>query len=210
MRATENLHGEELRRSAVALILIDIVNDLDFPEGDQLLEQAQPMVRQIAALRQRATACGIPAIFANDNFGRWRSDFRAQINHCLHADCRGRPLVEQLRPGPDDYFVLKPRLSAFFGTPLELLLKHLGVRTLILSGLAGSHCVYSTAADAYLREFRLIVPEDCVASVTARENQVSLEQMRSTLKADIRPSTELTDEVLRQLAEDLAVGERAS
>lgn len=199
MRATENLHGEELRQSGAALIVIDMVNDLDFPEGELLLQQAQPIVRHIAALRERVNVWGIPVIFVNDNFGRWRSDFRAQIDHCLLPGCRGRSLVEQLRPKADDYFVLKPQLSAFFCTPLELLLKHLGVRTLILTGLSGSHCVYSTAADAYLREFQLIVPGDCVASVTERENCVSLEQMHTSLKADISPSSELTDEVLRQL-----------
>jgi nicotinamidase-related amidase len=195
-----NLHGEDMRQSAVALLIIDVINDLAFAEGEQLLRQALPMAERTAELRRRAAECGIPVIFANDNFGRWRSDFHTQVEHCLKDDAVGRPLAEILRPGPDDYFVLKPRHSAFYATPLELLLKHLGVRTLILTGIAGNNCVFFTASDAYLREFRLIVPRDCVASNSPEENDQSLAQMRQILKADIRPSTELPVETLRRLA----------
>lgn len=200
MSGRGNLHGEDVQHSAVALLIIDVINDLDFAEGRQLLSYAMPMARQIAALRQRAADSGIPVIFVNDNFGRWRSNFHTQVEHCLQEHVLGRPLAEILRPGPDDYFVLKPRHSAFYSTPLELLLKHLGVRTLILTGIAGNNCVFFTASDAYLREFRLIVPRDCVASNTADDNDRSLAQMQHILKADIRPAAELTLEVLRQLA----------
>lgn len=200
MKATENLHGEQLDRSAVALVIIDVVNDLDFPEGKQLLPAALAAVQRIAELRRRAKQCSIPVIFANDNFGRWRSDFPAQIEHCLEPESLGRPLLEHVRPGRDDYFVLKPRPSAFFGTTLEILLKHLGTKTLILTGLTGSHCVWFTAMDAYLREFKLIVPADCTASVTEEDNVSCLGHMQKTLKADTRPAGELTCEVLQQLA----------
>ncbi|HUQ72275.1 MAG TPA: isochorismatase family cysteine hydrolase [Planctomycetaceae bacterium] len=195
-----NLHGGEKATCGVALLLIDVINDLDFPEGEQLLQWALPMARRIAELRRRAAQCGVPLIYANDNFGRWRSDFRAQIQHCLEGGVIGRPIAELLVPGPHDYFVLKPRHSAFYCTTLELLLKHLGVRTLILAGLAGNQCVLFTASDAYLREFRLIVPRDCVASNTEAENEQSLRHMEQVLKADIRPEGDLTDERLNRLA----------
>jgi len=195
-----NLHGEEVRSSAVALLLIDVINDLAFEEGEDLLRQALPMARRIAELRKRATDCGLPVIYANDNFGRWRSDFRTQVEHCLEDDVLGRPLAEILRPGPDDYFVLKPRHSAFYATPLELLLKHLQVRTLILTGIAGNNCVFFTASDAYLREFRVIVPHDCVASNTPEDNERSLTQMRQVLKADTRSAQDVTADLLQDLA----------
>ncbi|HUQ70353.1 MAG TPA: isochorismatase family cysteine hydrolase [Planctomycetaceae bacterium] len=195
-----NLHGDEKQSSGVALLLIDVINDLEFPEGEQLFQWALPMARRIAELRRRARRCGIPIIYANDNFGRWRSDFQAQIRHCLRDGVIGRPITELLVPGPHDYFVLKPRHSAFYGTALELLLKHLGVRTLILTGLAGNQCVLFTASDAYLREFRLIVPRDCVASNTEAETEQSLRHMEQVLKAEIRPEGDLTDERLNQLA----------
>src|SRR2546423_14910596 len=103
----EDLHGNAPDKSDVALLLIDVINDLDFPEGDQLLRHALPMARCIAALKERARQAGVPTIYANDNFGRWRSDFNAQVEHCLREGTRGRPIVELLRPQKDDYFVLK-------------------------------------------------------------------------------------------------------
>jgi nicotinamidase-related amidase len=188
----EDLHGNAPDKADVALLLIDVINDLEFPEGDQLLRHALPMARQIAALKERAKRAGVPAIYVNDNFGRWRSDFNAQIEHCLKDGVRGQPVVELLRPNEEDYFILKPKHSGFFSTTLDTLLGYLEVRTLILAGLAANICVLFTANDAYMRDFNLLVPSDCVASNTEDENRYALEQMRVVLKADIRPSTELS------------------
>src|SRR3954452_7180587 len=105
----EDLHGNAPDRSDMALLLTDVINDLDFPEGDQLLRHALPMARQIAALKRRAKEAGIPVLYVNDNFGRWRSDFKAQVQHCLEEGVRGKGIVELLRPDEDDYFVLKPK-----------------------------------------------------------------------------------------------------
>ena len=90
----EDLHGNAPDKSPVALLLIDVINDLEFPEGDQLLRHALPMAQQIAALKRRARQGGIPVVYVNDNFGRWRSDFSAQVEHCLHDGVRGRPVVD--------------------------------------------------------------------------------------------------------------------
>jgi nicotinamidase-related amidase len=187
-----DLHGNAPDKSAVALLLIDVINDLEFPDGDQLLEHALPMARRIAALKERARGEGVPVIYVNDNFGRWRSDFTAQVEHCLEDGVRGRPIAELLRPGKDDYFVLKPKHSGFFSTTLDILLEYLGVRTVVLTGIATNICVLFTANDAYMRDFHLVVPRDCVASNTEAENRYALEQIRTVLKADIRASTELS------------------
>jgi nicotinamidase-related amidase len=144
---------------------------------------------------------GIPVVYVNDNFGRWRSDFRRLIAHCLEDQTCGEPLVRLLTPNEDDYFVLKPKHSGFFSTTLDMLLDYLGAKTLILTGLTGDNCVLFTAHDAYLRDFRLIVPSDCVASIDPKENRHALRQMQRLLKADIRPSTKLQ---LRALSQDPA------
>jgi nicotinamidase-related amidase len=185
---TSDLHGNAPDQSPVALLLVDVINDLDFPEGDQLLAGALPVADRIAALKRRAAAAGVPVIYANDNFGRWRSDFQAQVRHCLRDGCRGRPLVERLRPAEDDYFVLKPKHSAFYCTTLDLLLKHLGTKTVVIAGIAGNICVLFTASDAYLRDLRVVVPADCSASNTESENRAALELMAKLLKADTRPA----------------------
>jgi nicotinamidase-related amidase len=122
---------------------------------------------------------------------RRRSDFNAQVEHCLNDDVRGKAIVERLRPEADDYFVLKPKHSGFFSTTLDILLDYLGVKTVILTGIAGDICVLFTANDAYMRDFELFVPGDCLASNTAEENHHALSQMSQVLKADTRPSTEL-------------------
>lgn len=187
-----DLHGNAPDKSAVALLLIDVINDLEFPDGDKLLCHALPMARRLAALKQRARDQMVPAIYVNDNFGRWRSDFNAQVEHCLHDGVRGQPVVEILCPRDDDYFVLKPKHSGFFSTALETLLEYLEVQSLIISGIATNICVLFTANDAYMRDFHIAVPSDCVAANSEDENRHALTQIETVLKADIRPSESLS------------------
>jgi nicotinamidase-related amidase len=187
----EDLHGNAPDKSAVALLLIDVINDLDFDDGDELLGHALPMARQIAKLKARAKGWGIPAIYVNDNFGRWRSDFHAQVEHCLKEGVKGKPIAELLKPDQDDYFVLKPKHSGFYSTTLDTLLDYLGTRVVILTGMAANICVLFTANDAYVRDFHLVVPADCVASNTKADNDYALAQMQKILKADTRPAEEL-------------------
>jgi nicotinamidase-related amidase len=187
---SRSLHGGAPQKSETAMLLIDVINDLEFPGSEQIVDRAVEMGRRIACLKSGLRERGIPAIYVNDNFGRWRSDFRAQVEHCLHDGVRGEPLARLLRPAEDDYFVLKPMHSGFYSTVLEVLLEHLGATTLILTGIAANICVLFTANDAYMRNYRLIVPADCVVSNTEEENEYALRQMREILKADTRMSPE--------------------
>src|SRR3954470_11767472 len=111
-----DLHGSAPDKSETALLLIDVINDLDFPEANQLLRFARPMARKLLRLKERARKAGIPVIYVNDNFGRWQSDFRRQVRHCLREESKGHEIVSLLRPEDDDYFVLKPKHSGFFST----------------------------------------------------------------------------------------------
>ena len=184
-----DLHGSAPDKSDTALLLIDVINDLDFPEGRQLLPAAISMAKKIAALKSRARRSGVPSIYVNDNFGLWRSDFKKLVGHCLCKGALGRPVVELLRPSPKDYFVLKPKHSGFYSTTLDTLLQYLQVRRVIVSGIAGNICVLFTANDAYMRDLKVLVPSDCVVSNTDGENQYALQQMAQILKADIGPSS---------------------
>jgi nicotinamidase-related amidase len=186
-----DLHGNVPDASPVALLIIDMINDLEFPGGERLLDPAVEAARNIAALRERCTALRIPTIFANDNFGRWRSDFREAVSHVLGDGVRGEPLARQVTPGQDDYFILKPKHSAFFSTTLDTLLRYLGTRRLIVTGVRTDSCVLLTAADAYMRDYTLSVPRDCVAGYTAAESEAAMEYMTRVLEADPTPSTEL-------------------
>ncbi|MCW3098201.1 MAG: Isochorismatase [Chthonomonadaceae bacterium] len=198
----EDLHGNVPDEATVALLIIDMINDFEFPGGDALLTAALPAAERIAHLKRRAEKAGIPILYVNDNFGKWRSDFQQQVRHCLHDHVRGRPVAQMLKPDEDDYFVLKPKHSAFYATPLDLLLTYLKVTTLILTGIAGDVCVLFTAGDAFLRDYHLFVPSDCIASQTSDENTRSLEQMRKTFDADIRPSDALDLDAMKRPPEN--------
>jgi nicotinamidase-related amidase len=175
----KDLHGNVPDSAEAALLLIDVINDFEFEGGDHLLKLALPVGENIAGLKRRAKKAGIPAIYVNDNFGKWRSDFKKIVAHCLEDGVRGKPFAQLVLPDEDDYFVLKPKHSGFFCTTLELLLEHLGAETLILTGIAGNNCVLVTANDAYMRDFKLTIPSDCVVSQTAEENEYALKQMET-------------------------------
>jgi nicotinamidase-related amidase len=186
---SKDLHGFVPDKSDAALLLIDVINDFEFEGGEALLDLAIPVGKNIARLKKTAKQDGIPAIYVNDNFGRWQSDFRKIVAHSREA--KGKAFVELLVPTEDDYFVLKPKHSGFFSTSLDLLLKHLTATKLILTGIAGNNCVLFTANDAYMRDYKLLVPADCVVSNTAEENEYALKQMQTVLKADTRISVDL-------------------
>jgi len=171
------------QRSLWALLLVDVINDFDFPKAKQLLRHAMPAARRIAALKARLKKRGVPAIYVNDNFGRWRSDFRSQVEHCIAADCAGAAVARQLVPQEDDYFVLKPKHSGFFSTSLDVLLPSLRARKLIITGFAADICVLFTANDAYMRDYEIYVPADCVASETKAANRRACAHMERFLHA---------------------------
>jgi nicotinamidase-related amidase len=181
-------HG---KAASVALLLIDVINDLNFDDADALLRQALPMARHLEHLKREASRLQIPTIYVNDNFGQWKSDFRQTVEHCCGPNSRGAEISRTLHPAESDYFVLKPKHSCFYATTLELLLEHLQVDTLILTGIATNICVLFTANDAYMRDYKLFVPSDCVAANTPDETEYSLLQMKNILKADIRQSAEV-------------------
>jgi nicotinamidase-related amidase len=191
MKQNEDLHGNAPDKSEIALVLIDVINDLEFEGGEELLRTALPAAKQIARLKERARQAHVPVIYVNDNFGKWRSDFKRTVAHCLQGNVRGRAIAELLLPDDEDYFVLKPKHSGFFSTTLDLVLEYLGTRTLVLTGIAGNNCVLFTANDAYMRDYKLIIPADCTASINQQDNDSALRQMQKVLKADIRASDQV-------------------
>ena len=188
---TQDLHGAAPDECRVALLIIDMINAFEFEGAQEMLPRALAAAEATAALKRRARAAGVPAVYVNDNFGRWRSDFRSTLAHCLREGVPGRPIAELLKPAEEDYFVLKPKHSGFQFTTLDVLLAHLGAKTLILTGVAGNFCVLFTAHDAYMRDYHLVVPSDCVASQTEDEDAFALAHMARVTKADTAPSSEI-------------------
>ena len=184
-------------KSSVALLLIDVINHFEFPDGDRVLENALPIAPRLARLKSRARRAGIPVIYVNDNFGQWRSDAARLVAYCLQPSAPGKAFVQAIRPDPEDYFVLKPMHSAFFQTPLEILLRYLGASSLILCGLATNSCVVCTAHDANMRDFQLYVPSDCCAARSKREHRQAIEHIRGMSHTSVAESASLRVSELR-------------
>jgi nicotinamidase-related amidase len=178
--------------AGTALLLIDVINDLAFEGSEALVAQAEPMASRLASLKRQAAAAGIPAIYINDNFGQWRSDFRQTVAHCTSSRAPGRRVSQRLKPTRRDYFVLKPKHSGFYDTTLDTLLAMLGIRRVIVTGIAGNICVLFTANDAYMRDLRILAPADCIVSNTTVENDHALRQIATVLKGDVTISSQLT------------------
>lgn len=183
------MHG--VGRMSLALICIDVINAFDFEDCEPLVAAATAAAPRIHALQERARAAGVPVIYVNDNFGQWRSDFRQTVQSCCELARPGHKVSDRLRPHDSDYFVLKPRHSGFFETPLELLLQNLRVDQLVLVGFATNICVLFTASDAHMRGYRVIVARDCTASNSQELTDQALEHMRLVSGATILSSDEL-------------------
>jgi nicotinamidase-related amidase len=180
---------KQSKSSSITLLLIDVINHFEFPDGDRILRQALRIAPNIARLKSRARAAGIPTIYVNDNFGEWRSERSVLLKGCLRPDAKGAGFVEQVQPNEEDYFVLKPMHSAFYQTPLETLLRHLGSRTLVLTGLTTNSCITCTAHDANMRDLNLIVPSDCSAARTHEEHKQALLHLKNMLGANTGSSS---------------------
>lgn len=174
-----------------ALLIIDMINDLDFEGGEDLREAAEAAARRIMALRDAADEAGVPVIYVNDNFGHWHSERSSIVDHCDREDSPGRALIAALRPRDSDYFIVKPQFSGFYATNLPVLLPQLGVSRVILTGVAADICVLFTAADAHMREYDLWVPGDTVASESDAHRRWALEIMQHSMCAETRPTDEL-------------------
>ncbi|HLO92853.1 MAG TPA: isochorismatase family cysteine hydrolase [Burkholderiaceae bacterium] len=176
-------------RSAEVLLLVDVVSSFRFPGGRALARQALPAARAIERLKKALQARGVPAVYANDNEGRWQPRFDALEVRQQAQDKLAAEIAACLAPGPEDLFLLKPRHSAFLGTPLDLVLKEMGARRLVLVGFSTDFCIQFTAMEAYLRGYELRIPGDCTAALSLAHKRASLAYMRRVLKADTRPST---------------------
>ncbi|HJV40534.1 isochorismatase family cysteine hydrolase [Caulobacter sp.] len=178
--------------SGVGLLVIDMINDLDFPGAEPLIAACEAVADRIVGLRAEADRLGVPTIYVNDNFGHWRAERSAIIEHVMRRGSPGREIVKRLAPRSRDFFVIKPRFSGFYATNLQVLLPQLGVDRLVLTGVATDICVLFTAADAYMREYGVWTPHDAVASDDPQRATWALEMMRNSMGARTDATGDLT------------------
>ncbi len=195
-----DLHGSVPDRNSLALLLIDVINQLNFAGGEDLLNPYRKMSHNLEKLLGRARAAKIPIIYVNDNFGKWRSNLNQHLEACLNEDSITRQSVTKILPSPEDYYILKPKHSAFYASPLDIVLRSLKTKTLILTGLTAESCILFTAADAYVRDYNIILPEDCIASFSRKKKSDSLSLMKESFKARVLKASSLN---LRSLSQSL-------
>lgn len=173
----------------VALLIVDALTTFDFPDGDAILHNALRIRDALVQLKAHARTLAIPVLYVNDNFGDWRSEKEVLIGRCLEG--KGKDFVRPLLPDSEDYFVLKPMHSAFYMTPLEVLLQHLQVETLILTGLTSSSCISVTAHDANMRGYEIYIPSDCSCSRSPHEHTQALNLLEAMAGARLTQSKSL-------------------
>ena len=172
-----------------AVIVLDMISDFEFEDGDRLRANALQITEALAALTERARSTGVPVIFVNDNFGRWTENFATHVDHVKQASEDGRHLIERIGPKPGDYHILKPQRSAFYATPLEVLLLTLEIKHLVLTGITTDICVLFTAHDAYMRGYRITVPSDCTAAVKDEYHLNALRFLERVVHAQVTEAT---------------------
>jgi nicotinamidase-related amidase len=175
-----------MENSYPALIIIDMINNFDFSHGPILAKKALQIAKPIKELKKQFNEHNLPVIFMNDHYNLWQADFNKIIDHCRNE--YSQPIFDCLLPEEQDYFLIKPKHSAFYETSLSILLTQLKVNTLILTGIAGNICVLFTANDAYMREYQIYAPCDCITSVDTQDNHFALTMMKNVLKAKTEPS----------------------
>jgi nicotinamidase-related amidase len=178
----------EIKNSA--LIIIDLINDFNFKHGSLLSKNTLNIIDNIVILRQFFINNKLPIIYVNDNYQVWTGNYLDIVDRCYNnVSCR---IIDKIFPGNDEYFVTKNKFSAFYCTNLEPLLRQLNITTLVLVGIAGNVCIYFSAVDAHMRNFKLFVPSDCIASNYIKDNNIALKSMKHLLDADISISSDLT------------------
>ena len=183
---------DEPAPGGVGVLIIDMINSMAFDGADSLRPAAEAACGTILKIREQACRCKTPIVYVNDNYGQWHSDKSKLVEQFSQQDCPGSPIVRKIAPRDDDYFVIKPQVSAFYATNLPVLLPKLGVSRLVLTGIAADICVLFTAADAHMREYDLWVPADAVASESPQRKDWALEIMRKSMGAETRSTNHLS------------------
>lgn len=171
-----------------AILFIDIINQFNFNGAHKLLNHTKEILPNLLNLKQFAKKHDLPIIYINDHYGLWQADYNKIIDHCQNK--YNTEIINALKPDKEDFFLIKPMHSAFFQTPLKSLLTELDRSHLIIAGIAGDICILFTAKDAYMDQYTMHIPKNCLASEEKSGNNYALYLMKSVMKATINPFKE--------------------
>ncbi|ATG93624.1 isochorismatase family cysteine hydrolase [Paracidovorax citrulli] len=187
MSSAASLRQTRLPRNRDVLLLVDVVNPLNFPGADVLLPGAVRAARATLRLREQLEGRHVPVIYANDNYGTWHSEFSDLLAACRQLPGARGELARLMSPRPRDLTLLKPCHSAFQSTPLLHLLRQMGTQRVIVAGLAADMCVMLSATDARMLGYDVWVPGDCTAAESPARKRNALRQLEQAFRCDVRP-----------------------
>lgn len=170
-------------------VAIDDQNDFLHPDGwyathDIDVSHMRRVIAPTMRLNEECRRRGVPILWTRhgtrgvSDGGPFMQKRLLLLEGGLRRDTWGHELFEELDPRPEDWYVEKTRLSAFFQTNLEQLLRALGAETVILTGVLTNQCVGATCKDALFRDFKPIVVEECVGTVTPHLHDPAIEMIR--------------------------------
>lgn len=174
-----------------ALLIVDMINNFEFDMGETLAKKTEKIVPHILSLKEHARQNEWPIIYINDHYGLWQADIKNIQQECTNE--RSKDIITKIAPVDADYFLIKPKHSAFYETALHTLLTELQVRHIIITGIAGNICVLFTANDAYMREYSITIPKDCIASNSDEDNEFTLTMMENVLFAEITTEEQIIE-----------------
>jgi len=172
-----------------AVIVIDMIND--FVTGVFKSDRAAKIIPNIKALLEYTRKQKVPIVYATDaHLPNVDPEFDVWGSHAV-AGSRGAEIIDELKPHKGDFRVLKRKYSAFQGTDLDQLLRELKIDTVILTGVVTDICIQHTAADAFFRGYKIIVPKDCVQAVDAKTQEEAIRYIKKAYGPEITTSKEL-------------------
>ena len=158
-----------------ALLIIDMQNDFVRQGGSLVVPDAERTIAPVAALLKLARAHGMRVLYSQDTHREGDPEWRIWPEHC-REDSWGWEIVQELAPAADDTVLRKVRYDAFYGTPLEHLLRVWGTDTVVICGTLANSCVHYTAASAALRWYDIVIPHDAVSALEPFDLESSLRQ----------------------------------
>lgn len=163
-----------------AIVVVDMLKDnIDVDSPYKIGEEGRRIITFIRKLLEFARKNNMPVVFANDSYLPDDFLFEGRMKpHCIQGT-RGAEVIDELQPQAGDIILPKRRMSAFFKTGLEDTLRSCNVDTIVVCGISTTACVMTTAMDAFMNDFYVIVVEDCCAAPRRPEHESAIKVMQS-------------------------------
>lgn len=170
-------------------VVVDDQNDFLHPDGwyathEMDISHMRRVIEPTKALNDACRRRGVPIVWTRhgtrgvEDGGPFMQKRVLLREGGLRRDTWGYEVLDDLEPDPRDWYVEKTRLSAFFLTNLEQILRALNAETVLITGVLTNQCIGATCKDAMFRDFKPVVVEECTGTATPHLHEPAIEMMR--------------------------------